>query len=59
MSKAVSGDPAFIYTLIRIFGLPLGVYWHFPFMILMIMMMIGRDYESQQAINLSKVQLYQ
>ena len=28
-------------------------------MILMIMMMIGRDFESQQAINLNKGQLYQ
>ena len=41
----------------------LGCLWEFiagdfAFMILMILMMIGRDFESTQAINLNKGQLY-
>ena len=40
----------------------LGCFWEFieisPFMILMIMMIIGGAFESQQAINFNKRQLY-
>ena len=47
------------YTLIRVSWAASESLLNFAFMILMIMMMIGRDFESQQAINFNKGQLYQ